>query len=373
MINAPIELSIYGSDLDILQKLGQQARTILAQVTHITHTRNSLGEPLPKLGLRLDEEQAKLTGLNNTEIAQQINTYLQGIKGGSILEETEELPVRVRLSNQNRANLDEVASLNLIPNGINNYQNQNTEQIPLSTISKIRLLPEISAISRLNGKRVNIIQGFITSGVLPSQVLTEFNKKLEESNFKLPAAYKMEFDGESAKRNEAVDNLISTVVILLIIMLATLVLSFSSFKSAFIIAIVGICSVGLGLFSLWIFGYPLGFMAILGTIGLIGIVINDSIVILAALKADFQASTGNIQATCEVVVRSTRHILTTTITTLAGFIPLLIYGGDTWQPLAICIASGVIGATILALLFVPCAYLLTLGRSALKIVVKIGE
>ena len=168
----------------------------------------------------------------------------------------------------------------------------------------------------------------------------------------------MEFGGESAKRNEAIANLMSTVGVLLVLMLATLVLSFSSFKAAFIIAIVGICSIGLGLFSLWMFGYPLGFMAILGTLSLIGVAINDSIVILAALKADSQASIGNIKAITEIVVRSTRHVLTTTITTVAGFIPLLIDGGQLWPPLAICVAGGVIGATMLALLFVPCAYLL---------------
>ena len=84
-----------------------------------------MGEALPKLGLHLDEEQARLAGLNNTEIARQLDANLEGIVGGSVLEDTEELPVRVRLSNQNRADLNQVASLNLIPNNTNNNQNQN--------------------------------------------------------------------------------------------------------------------------------------------------------------------------------------------------------------------------------------------------------
>ncbi|MEM6402540.1 MAG: efflux RND transporter permease subunit [Cyanobacteria bacterium P01_D01_bin.116] len=357
-VDAPIELHIYGSNLDILEQLGQQVREILAQINDVTHTKTSMGGALPKLGLRLDEEQARLVGLNNTEIARQLDANLEGIVGGSILEGTEELPIRVRLSNQKRADLEQIASLNLIPNNPN--QNSNS-QVPLSTVSKIKLLPELSTITRRYGKRVNTIQGFITAGVLPSKILTNFKQQLQESNFKLPPGYKMEFGGESSSRNEAIANLMSTVGVLIILMLATLVLSFSSFRSAFIIAVVGFCSVGLGLFSLWIFGYPLGFMAILGTVSLIGVAINDSIVILAALQADFQASIGNIKAICQVVFRSTRHVLTTTITTVAGFIPLLIDGGEFWPPLAICVAGGVIGATLLALLFVPCAYLLMLG------------
>lgn len=362
VVNAPIEAHIYGSSLDTLEQLGQQVRGILAQITDVTHTKTSMGEALPKLGLYLNEEQARLVGLNNTEIARQLDANLEGIVGGSILEGTEELPVRVRLSNQKRADLNQITSLNLIPKNTNlNNQNINNSQIPLSAVSKIKLVPELSVITRRDGKRVNTIQGFITAGVLPSQVLTDFKQQLQKSNFQLPLGYRMEFGGESSTRNEAVANLMSTVGILLVLMLATLVLSFSSFRSAFIIAIVGFCSVGLGLFSLWIFGYPLGFMAILGTLSLIGVAINDSIVVLAALIADSQASIGNIKAICQVVVRSTRHVLTTTFTTVAGFIPLLIDGGEFWPPLAICIAGGVIGATLLALLFVPCAYLLMLG------------
>ncbi|MEM6751602.1 MAG: efflux RND transporter permease subunit [Cyanobacteria bacterium P01_E01_bin.35] len=355
-VAAPIELRIYGPNLDILEELGQQARARLAEITDVIHARTSLGEALPKLGLNVDEEQTRLAGLNNTEIAQQLNANLEGMKGGSILEDTEELPVRVRLSNQTRGNLDQIASLNLLPTTTASSKNAST--VPLSTVSKIQLVPELATITRRDGKRVNTVQGFITAGVLPSKVLTDFKQRLQESNFQLPIGYRMEFGGESAKRNEAVGNLISTVGVLLVLMLAILVLSFSSFKSAAIIAMVGICSIGLGLFSLWIFGYPLGFMAILGTIGLIGVAINDSIVILAALQADSQASKSECRAIRSVVVRSTRHILTTTITTVAGFIPLLLNGGEFWPPLAICVAGGVSGATLLALFFVPCAYLL---------------
>ena len=224
------------------------------------------------------------------------------------------------------------------------------------------MVPELAKITRHNGKRVNVVQGFITAGILPSKVLTDFKQHLQKSDFQLPIGYRMKFSGESAKRNEAIGQLLSNLGVLLVLMFAVLVLSFASFKSAIIIAMVGICSIGLGLYSLWMFGYPLGFMAVLGTIGLTGVAINDSIVVLAALKADSQASKGDRKAISNVVVRSTRHILTTTITTIAGFIPLFLDGGEFWSPLAICVAGGVGGATLLALFFVPCAYLLLLSR-----------
>ncbi|MGB3639323.1 MAG: efflux RND transporter permease subunit, partial [Rivularia sp. (in: cyanobacteria)] len=112
------------------------------------------------------------------------------------------------------------------------------------------------------------------------------------------------------------------------------------------------------LFSIWLFGYPFGFNPIIGTIGLIGVAVNDSIVVLSAISNHPIAKTGNPKAIQEVVLHSTRHVLTTTLTTAIGFVPLLISGGEFWPPLAVAIGGGVIGATLLALYFVPAAYYL---------------
>ncbi len=360
----PIELRLYGSNLDLLQKLGSQARSQLVRVPNVTHTRTSLGEALPKLALSLDEEQTQLTGLDNTQIAQQLNANLEGNIGGSILEDTEELPVRVRLANSDRASLDQITTLDLVPN--NQLSPGNSTSLPLSALGQIDLVPETAIITRRNSQRVNTVQGFITAGVLPSTVLADFQQRLTDSNFQLPPGYSMEWGGESAERNRAVGNLFSTVGILIVLMVVTLVLSFNSFRSAGIVFLVAIGSVGLALASLWFFGYPLGFMSILGTVGLIGVAINDSIVVLAAIRNEPQARKGDRSAMVKVIVRSTRHVLTTTITTVAGFIPLFLDGGELWPPLAICIAGGVGGATLLALFFVPCAYLLLISRNHLN-------
>jgi len=90
------------------------------------------------------------------------------------------------------------------------------------------------------------------------------------------------------------------------------------------------------------------------------VAINDSIVVLAALRENREASRGDKQAVRDVVVRSTRHILATTFTTIAGFLPLILEGGGFWPPLAITIAGGVAGATLIALVFIPSAYLLVM-------------
>ena len=349
--DAPVEMRIYGSDVEKLRQLGNQLRAELAQVNHVTHVRDSLSESTPKLAWQVDEEETRLAGLDNATIARQLNTTLEGSNGGSIVESTEELAVRVRLSNENRADLSQISSLDLLGNRSNST-------IPLSALGKIELVPEQDAIARRNGARVNTIQGFIETGVLPAQVLAEFEQRLENSDFQLPLGYSLEIGGEAEERNNAVGSLISLVGVLTIIMVATLVLSLGSFRLAGAIGVVAISSIGLGLFSLKIFSYPFGFMAIIGTIGLVGVAINDSIVVLAAIQEDAKAKLGNRRAMEAVVLHSTRHVIATTLTTMIGFVPLLLGGGGFWPPLAVSIAGGISGATLLALYFIPCAYLL---------------
>ena len=354
---ASIELFLYGPNLSTLEQLGDRVRQELTRIPNVTHTSSSLGASQPRLGLQIDEEQARLAGLDPTTIAQQLDASLNGFVGGSILEDTEEIPVRVRLSEDLRGNLDRITSLNL------RSSNGDATSVPLSSLGEIELVSEPAIVSRRNGRRVNTIQGFVRAGVIPATVLEQLKQRLETSDFQLPPGYSFDFGGEAAEREGALGNLTSTVGVLMMLMFALLVLSFGSFRSASIIVLVAIGSVGLGLASLWWFDYPLGFMSILGIIGLIGVAINDSIVVLAAIRSDSLARQGNIKAMREVIVDSTRHILTTTTTTVVGFIPLVMAGGGFWSPLAVSMVGGVSGATFLALYFVPCTYLLVTGSS----------
>ncbi len=347
--DAPIELRLYGNDLGQLQQLGDRARTILSQVPNVIHTKADLSETLPKLALNINEEEARRAGIDKTAIAQQLDNNLEGSVGGSILELTEELSVRVRLDNNDRSNLADISSLNL---------NSDNGNIPLSAIADVQVVPDLGAIARRNGKRVNTVKGYITAGVLPSQILSDFQQRLQNNDFQLPVGYRFEFGGEADTRSTAVGNLVSSLGILLILMATVLVLTFGSFRLAATIALIAVFSVGLGFGSLWLFSYPFGFTAILGTIGLVGVVVNDSIVVLTALNQNPQARGGNRQVAREIVVRSTRHVIATTITTIVGFMPLLFDPSGFWPPLAITIVCGLGGATLMALYFIPCAYLL---------------
>ena len=359
--DAPIEVRLFGPDLDHLTELGGKLRTILSETPDVVHHKAELADPLPKLTLKIDEEQARLAGLDHAEISHQLNAALEGVLGGSILEETEELPVRIRVPHDQRGSIDEIASLQLISKM--KTTDGEAQFVPLTAIAEVGMSSEIAAISHFNGERMNEVKAYLKAGVLPAKVLADFQEKIAQSGFTLPAGYLLEWGGEASKRDDAVGNLMANVGVLMVLMVATLVLSFSSFRVAGLVGIVGLLSIGLGLGMLWLFGFPFGFMAIVGSMGLAGVAINDAIVVLAELRANPEARNGNRIAVRDVVLRSTRHVVATSLTTVAGFLPLVIAGGGFWPPMAITISGGVGGATLLALYFIPSAYILVMCRN----------
>jgi multidrug efflux pump subunit AcrB len=156
-------------------------------------------------------------------------------------------------------------------------------------------------------------------------------------------------------------------------MLATLVLAFRSFALAGLLLVVAGVSVGFGLLATWLAGFPLSFNTLLGIAGLIGVALNDSIVVLAAIRGDERARSGDLEAVLGCVRGAGRHVVSTTLTTIGGFLPLLVFtGGDFWPPLAIVLAGGVGGATLLAVLFTPGAYLWATGARARRRAAPVG-
>jgi len=359
--DAPIEVRLFGPDLHQLSQLGDELRSILSLTPNVLHHRAELADPLPKLTLKIDEEQARLAGLDHAEISNQLNAALEGALGGSILEETEELPVRIRVPHAQRGSIDAIASLQLISD--KKTRDGQAQFVPLTALAEVQMSSEVAAISHFNGERMNEVQAYIPAGVLPAKVLTDFQANLKQAGFQLPAGYRLEWGGEASKRDDAVGNLMANVGVLMVLMIATLVLSFSSFRIAALVGTVGLLSIGLGLGMLWLFGFPFGFMAIVGSMGLAGVAINDAIVVLAELRANPEARRGNRVVVRNVVLRSTRHVVATSLTTVAGFVPLVMAGGGFWPPLAITIAGGVGGATLLALYYIPSAYILVMCRN----------
>ncbi|EAP95301.1 efflux RND transporter permease subunit [Vibrio splendidus] len=346
---APVELRVYGENLDTLKAIGEDVRLILAGVPHVTHTRETLQPGTPKVWLKVDEDTAKLNGISLNQFAGMLQTTLTGRESGSVIEGSESVPIRVRVADEARENLAHLSNIRL-PISSDVY----STGINVSTLAELELTTSRGAITRRNGQRVNTIEGYIEAGVLPQTVLNEFQKRL--ASYQMPSGYTIGFGGESAERDNSVNSLISNVAVVVVLMVLVVVMSFNSFRMSSIIFMVAGLAGGLGLLSVWVFGYPFGFTVIIAMLGIAGLAINAAIVILTELKLDKEASSGSVDAVVDAVMSCTRHISSTTITTVGGFMPLIIAGGGFWPPFAVAIVGGTVLTTLISFYFVPVVY-----------------
>lgn len=348
-VPAPIEVDIVGPDLSVLNEIGQQVRLTMAQTQGVTQSIASITFGDPELVVDTNSSVTAQATTDLSSIAQQLQVSLSGLTGGSVLESTEDIPVRVRLDQDDRDSVTALASLPVMTSALG----AQGQWVPLSAISKFVLAPSISGITRKDGERLNRIQAYLAPGVPAVDVSNQLRQQLS-TQLVLPPGYRLEIGGDADKQREAMGQLVTYAPILLVLMITTLILSFSSIRMAGVIGMVAILSVGLGMFSLWISGLPLGFNPLLGSAGLIGVAINGSIVVIAAINADPEARKGRTRAVIDATMGCSRHILSTTFTTVGGLIPLLLFSDGTfWPPLAVVLAGGVGFSVVLSLVFTP--------------------
>jgi multidrug efflux pump subunit AcrB len=351
-IPAPIELILSGPELAELDRIGNEIRAVLVQTPTVTQTVAGLERGAPVARIMADEAAAELAGIRLTDLADRLRGDLDGVVGGSVLEGVEELPVRIIARDNRRSNLASVAGTPLVTSG------SDVLASPVAALGEVTLAPQVAAITHEDGRRVNPIYGYLEPYTLPAPALAQFFTALDEAEIVLPAGYELNVAGEAAERGGAMADLFSTAIPLLVLMIGSVVLAFNSFRYAGVILVVAALSVGLAMFGVWLFGTPLGFNAIVGSMGLMGLSINGSIVVLSALRANPAARALEAGAVVGTVMDATRHIISTTLTTIGGFMPLLLSGDSFWLPFASAMVGGVAGSAVLALIFAPAAFVL---------------
>jgi multidrug efflux pump subunit AcrB len=364
-VAAPVELRVVGPDLDTLRAIGDDLMTRLGSVESIVLARTTSTGGAPKVVVDVDEARARVLGLDLSSVARQLNASLEGVTGGSLVEGSEQLPVRVRLGDHVRGNLDVIRDLPIVsPQTPGQAATGMFAAIPLSAIADISLQPSEAAINRRNGERVNTVQGFTLRAVLPEEALKRVEADLAENPVVLPPGYRLETGGDSDARSSTLNNLMASIGLIVTLTIATIVMTFNSFRLSAVALVVCVLSAGLSILSLAVFQFPFGINAIIGVIGSIGVSINAAIIIMTGLQDDARASQGDREAMIEVVMGSSRHIVSTTITTFGGFLPLILAGGGFWPPFAMAVAGGVLLSTVISFYFTPPLFALVYGRKA---------
>ena len=353
-VAAPVELRLVGPDLDLLRAQGDELRAIMADLDLTTQVRAGVTGGAPQVRFEIDEVAARLLGLDVSDIARQLEAGLVGVTGGSLVEGTEQLPVRARFDTDTRGDLAAISDLPiLLPGAATLSASRQFPAVPLSELATPVLEPTESVITRFNGERANTVQAFIVPGVLPEEALQSVLAALDEAGFQLAPGYRMELGGDSDARSSTVGNLLASIGVIVTLTIATIALTFNSFRLTAVALVVCGLSAGLSMLALAVMQYPFGINAIIGVIGSIGVSINAAIIILTGLKSNPEAAAGDKAAMARVVTGSSRHITSTTITTFGGFLPLILQGGGFWPPFAVAIAGGVLLSTVVSFYFTP--------------------
>jgi multidrug efflux pump len=366
----PVEVRLFGTDLAVLEELGEQLRQLISTLPNVTGTTASLGQAMPTVKFRLKEEIMADSSVSPLAATASIRANLNGIVAGALLEDTEEVPVRVRIDAGERNEAIHLESLNLMLN--QPQPGQPFIPTPLLAVADMELSPNVVSIPHFNGRRVNTVGAYIRMDVLADTVVVDFRAALAASNFVLPVGYQMEIGGEAKERSDTISSMAAQVPLIFVMLIVVLVLSFNSWRLCMLILTVAFMSVGLGMLSLALTNFAFGFQVIIALLGLMGLAINGAIVILAELRSTPAALQGDSDGIVEAVMHCARHISSTTITTVAGFFPLLIGGGLFWPPFATTIAGGTLLVTLLSFFFVPAAFLLMTRRSQFEVPVVLG-
>ncbi len=349
-VEFPVQVAIFGDDNQVLKILGERLKAIISKSPQVSDVFADQSASITGLELKLDEIDLAFSSKSSREILNEISSSTRGMYISSMLDGNKEIPIRIKNNNIESKEINQT-SLLAIP-GRNGYEY-------VENFSDIEFKSEINQINRYQGSRLNSVKAAVYPGSLASMVLKDVEEELKVFENSLPAGYSMRQFGDADERARSFGQLFSTFFLFLGLIILTLVMILNSFLQACVILFVGLLCVGLGFLGMFLGFQNFGFIGLVGIVGLAGLAINDAIVVLSHLNeeaADGKLSKDELIST---TIRSTRHIVTTSITTVGGLFPLLF---DTFfETLAWAMCFGVIGSALIALLLIPSMYCF-LGR-----------
>jgi multidrug efflux pump subunit AcrB len=342
-----IRYDIFGDDENVLVELGSELELIINNAPDISHTRSEATNSNTNVEFEFDSSNISLSGKNTELMVNELFAANNGLLISSMLDSNIEIPIRLK-GISNSFDLTGGSNSLSIPssNNIDLIGNYSTTSLNKST----------STITRISSQRVNIVEGWVWTGKLASETEVYIKDEIERFKSNLPPGYTLRQSGEAEVRGESQSQIWSSAIIYIFLITIGLVFALNSFRETILILSVALLSIGLSFMGLKIGFQNFGFIATIGAIGIIGLSINDSIIVLSHIKERAKKSLMTKTDLIDVVIRSTRHIITTSLTTLGGFVPL-IFASIFFRPLAWAMSIGVLGATLTALLYIPAMYI----------------
>ncbi|MEJ7644165.1 MAG: efflux RND transporter permease subunit [Chryseolinea sp.] len=344
---APLEVRLFGDNLDTLRSIAIQVENLLKQTEGTIYVNNPVSNLKSDIRVVINQNKARMTGINTVDIDKTVRLAVAGLDMGKFSDgDGEDYNIFLTTPKGERASLASFDNL-FVNNSLG-------AAIPLDQIAGLSLESSPVRIDHYNKNRMVSVSAFVAKGFLTDKVIGEVVKKMAET--RLPAGYSFMMGGEVEASNESFGGLGAIIIVTVFMFVAVLILMFKTFKSMLIVlSVIPLGIVG-AVSGLLITGNPLSFVAIIGLIALAGVEVKNSI-----LLVDFTNQLRRTGVSVDDAIRQSGEIrflpiVLTSMTAIGGLLPIALSVNPLISPLAIVLIGGLISSTLLSRIVTPVVY-----------------
>lgn len=345
---APVEVRIYGDDIDKLKQLSNNVKTIIKNTKGSFFVNDDFKEDYYGISIHLKGEASRL-GFTTNSIAQVLYTNISGYAVSNMYEGDNAIDIVLRSGEDKRKSYGDIQDV-YIESPVTGAS------VPLRQIAEIVPEWQPGRIMHRNGVRCLTVRSETTGNVLPTELLAAIRPQID--SLPLPKDYQIEYGGEYANKAEVFGQMITVLGISLIAIFLILLLQFKNLKETIIIMITIPLSLFGAMFGLAVTHNNFGFTSFLGLISLSGIVVRNAIILIDHANELIKNGTSIHDAAIEAGKRRLRPIFLTAMAAAIGVLPMILSGSSLWSPLASVIAFGVTWSMLMALITVPVMYII---------------
>jgi multidrug efflux pump subunit AcrB len=342
----PVEFWVMGPDPAQLYSISEKALDLMRSVPDVREANRDWGNRTPVLRFVPDQDRLNLIGLSPAEVGQQLQFLLTGVPVTQVREGIRNVPIVARSAGGERLDPTRLADFSLM--------SRDSRQIPLDQIGHSEIRLEEPILKRRDRTPVITVRSDINEATQPPEVSKQVMKALQPLIASLPSGYRIEMGGsieEAAKANAALGKIFPAMIAATLIIIMLQVRSFSTMTMVMLTAPLGLVGV---VPALLIFNQPFGFNAILGLIGLAGILMRNTLILTEQIKHNRAEGLDDYHAIIEATVQRTRPVILTALAAVLAFIPLT--HSVFWGSMAYTLIGGTAVGTVLILLFLPALY-----------------
>lgn len=357
----PVEYRLSGADPAVLRDSAEEMIARMRAVPGLRDPQQDWMNSAYELRLEVDQEAASLAGLSNAQIANSLDVLLGGSTLTTVRDGEDRIPLVLRLRPEQRSSAFELDSVFVESAG---------GKIPLSAVAASTAQWSPAIIKRINQQRTITVGARVEDGYLSTQLSAELKPKLQEVVDALPPGYQLEERGEVYETTKSQGEFGGALGLSLLLILAVLTWQYNSLaKPLIVLMAVPLALIG-ALLGLYLSGWPLGFMPMLGIVSLAGVVINNSIILIDFIEEGVRGGMPLRGAIARAGMARMKPIVLTTLTTIGGLLPLALFGGPMWAGMAYAMMMGLAVSTALTLLVTPTVYALFAERFGMRVVAE---